>query len=85
MVKRKKSQKIPTQQPKTTKFLDINFAFAVAMVNTGQGFLQLNEVSAVLNIPYNMSNNGYQKYHNHVTKFGLALQLQFSLKLLLKV
>jgi len=37
------------------------------VVNTGQGFSQLDTFTAFLNMP-NMSNPSYQKYHNNVKK-----------------
>lgn len=45
----------------------INTAVVTAVVNTGQGFSQLDTFTAVLNMP-NMSNPSYQKYHNDVKK-----------------
>jgi len=45
----------------------INTAVVTAVVNTGQGFFQLDTFTAVLNMP-NMSNPSYQKYQNDVKK-----------------
>lgn len=45
----------------------INTAVVTAVVNTGQGFSQLDTFTAFLNMP-NMSNPSYQKYHNNVKK-----------------
>lgn len=58
-------EKIHTDNPQISKCLDINSAFTTAMINTGQGYSQLEEISAVLNMPC-ISNKIYQKYHYKV-------------------
>jgi len=41
-------------------------AFTTSVINTGQGFTQLQELSSVLNMPC-MANKLYQKCHNKIS------------------
>lgn len=47
--------------------LSINAAIVTAVVNTGQGFSNLEQFSAILDMPC-MSNRTYQKYHEYIAK-----------------
>lgn len=47
--------------------MPVNSAMVAAIVNTGQGYTQLDTFSAFLNMP-NMSNPLYQKIHNDLIK-----------------
>jgi hypothetical protein len=51
-----------------TVLMDVNTAAVTAMVNSGQGFAQLEIFSALLNMP-NMSNKLYQKMHEKIERF----------------
>lgn len=53
---------IYSEPPNVKESLSINAAIVTATVNTGQGFSNLEQFSAVLNMPC-MSNKTYQKYH----------------------
>jgi len=44
------------------KDFDINMAITSAVINTGQGYSQLDEFTAVLDMPC-YANSSYQKYH----------------------
>lgn len=58
------NENIYNEDPKT-KDLNINMAMVTAMVNVGQGFSQMDEICATLNMP-NMCNRTYQNVHNDV-------------------
>lgn len=58
---------IYSEPPNVKESLSINAAIVTATVNTGQGFSNLEQFSAVLNMPC-MSNKTYQKYHEYVAK-----------------
>lgn len=45
----------------------LNSSIVAGIVNTGQGYTQLDTFSAFLNMP-NMSNSSYQKIHNDLIK-----------------
>lgn len=62
-----KKVEIITSELKSSTSMCINTAVVTAIVNTGQGFSQLDSFTAFLNMP-NMSNPSYQKYHNNITK-----------------
>lgn len=47
--------------------ININMAIVSSIVNTGQGYSQLEEYSATMNMP-NMSNKLYQNYHYSIYK-----------------
>lgn len=47
--------------------MNINTAIVTATINTGQGFTQLDTMTAFLNMP-SMSNSTYQKIHLNVLK-----------------
>jgi len=58
---------IISNEPKTTDIsLSINTAIVMATINSGQGFAQLDTMSAFLNMP-SMSNMTYQKLHLDVS------------------
>ncbi|CAI6372565.1 unnamed protein product [Macrosiphum euphorbiae] len=48
--------------------MDVNTAAVTASVNSGQGYVQLEILSALLNMP-SMSNKLYQKIHEKVEQF----------------
>ncbi|CAI6367305.1 unnamed protein product [Macrosiphum euphorbiae] len=58
------NENIHNEDPKTND-LNINMAMVTAMVNVGQGFSQMDEICATLNMP-NMCNRTYQNVHNDV-------------------
>lgn len=58
------TEKVFNEDPKT-KNVNINMAMVTAMVNVGQGFSQMEEIFATLNMP-NMCNRTYQNVHNNV-------------------
>lgn len=47
--------------------MSINAAIVTAIVNTGQGFTNLEQFSSILDMPC-MSNKTYQKYHQFLSK-----------------
>lgn len=55
---------IESENPNTL-LMDVNKAFVTALVNSDQGFAQLDIITALLNMP-NMSNKLYQKVHEKV-------------------
>lgn len=59
-------EKIFTENPQNSKNLDVNIAYTTGVINTGQGFTQLQEISSVLNMPC-MANTLYQKCHNKIS------------------
>lgn len=56
----KKEIQIITIENRNIAFMPVNSAMVAAIVNTGQGYSQLDTFSAFLNMP-NMSNPLYQK------------------------
>lgn len=56
-----------TNECKNTSTMSVNTATVTAVINTGQGFAQLETMSAFLNMPC-MSNPTYQKIHNDILK-----------------
>lgn len=63
----RKKEVIESEDP-STSLMDINTAAVTAAINSGQGFVQLEIFSALLNMP-NMCNKLYQKLHEKVKKF----------------
>lgn len=55
--------------------MPVNTAIVTAVVNTGQGFSQLDTMAAFLNMP-SMSNHTYQKVHNNVLKHTEVVALE---------
>lgn len=49
------------------KNINVNMAMVSSVVNTGQGYSQLEKFSATMNMP-NMSNKLYQEFHNDIFK-----------------
>lgn len=62
-----KQEVIESENPNSS-LMDVNTATVTAIVNSGQGFAQLETFSAILNMP-NMCNKMYQKVHDGVNKF----------------
>ena len=62
-----KHEVIESENPNSS-LMDVNTATVTAIVNSGQGFAQLETVSAIMNMP-NMCNKLYQKLHEDVHKF----------------
>lgn len=59
---------IISNKPLTSQMLmNVNTAIVTATINTGQGFTQLDTMTALLNMP-SMSNSTYQKIHLNVLK-----------------
>jgi len=48
--------------------INVNMAIVSSIVNTGQGYSQLEEFSATMNMP-NMSNKLYQNSHNSIYRY----------------
>lgn len=63
----RKQEIIESEDPSLSS-MDVNTAAVTALVNSGQGYVQLEIFSALLNMP-NMSNKLYQKIHEKVEKF----------------
>jgi len=63
----RKNEVIESENP-SSSFMDVNTATVTAVVNSGQGFGQLETFSAIMNMP-NMSNKLYQKLHENVHEF----------------
>lgn len=59
---------IESENPNTS-LMDVNTASVTALVNSGQGYAQLDIFTALLNMP-NMSNKMYQKLHGKVDNFA---------------
>jgi len=57
-------ENIYSEDPNRTG-LDVNMAITSANINTGQGYSQLEEFTAILDMPC-YANNSYQKYHEKV-------------------
>lgn len=64
----RKQEIIESEDPSIISLMDVNTAAVTALVNSGQGYVQLEIFSALLNMP-NMSNKLYQKIHEKVEKF----------------
>lgn len=62
-----KNEVIESENP-SSSLMDVNTATVTAVVNSGQGFGQLETFSAIMNMP-NMCNKLYQKLHEDVHKF----------------
>lgn len=58
---------IESENPNSS-LMNVNTATVTAVVNTGQGFTQLETFSAIMNMP-SMCNKLYQKLHENVYKF----------------
>jgi len=54
--------------------MDVNTATVTAVINSGQGFAQLETFSAIMNMPH-MGNKLYQKLYEDVHKFTSIKQL----------
>ena len=61
----RKKEIIYSEPPILNDKLTVNAAAVTAMLNTGQGYSQLDQFSAILDMPC-MSNNTYQKEHEFV-------------------
>lgn len=61
-------KEVVESENQNTTLMDVNTAAVTAMVNSGQGFAQLEIFSALLNMP-NMSNKLYQKMHETIEHF----------------
>jgi len=59
----------------TNGLLTINMAVVSSAVNTGQGYSQLQQFSAILNMPC-MSNPLYQKCHEKVSSYTESVALE---------
>lgn len=62
-----KHEVIESENPNST-LMNVNTATVTAVVNSGQGFTQLETFSAIMNMP-SMCNKLYQKLHEDVHKF----------------
>ncbi|KAF0750107.1 YqaJ domain-containing protein [Aphis craccivora] len=51
---------VDIENPLNSKNLDVNMVFTTGVINTSQGFTQLQEISSLLNMPC-MANILYQK------------------------
>lgn len=63
-----KHEVIESENPNSS-LMDVNTATVTAIVNSRQGFAQLETFSAIMNMP-NMCNKLYQKLHEDVHKFS---------------
>lgn len=63
----RKQEIIESEDPSMSS-MDVNTAAVTASVNSGQGYIQLEIFSALLNMP-SMSNKLYQKIHEKVEQF----------------
>jgi len=63
----RKQEIIESEDPSMSS-MDVNTAAVTASVNSGQGYVQLETFSALLNMP-SMSNKLYQKIHEKVEQF----------------
>lgn len=62
-----KEEVIESENPNSS-LMNVNTATVMAVVNSGQGFTQLETFSAIMNMP-SMSNKLYQNLHEDVHKF----------------
>lgn len=58
---------IITSEPENSSSIGVNTAIVMSIINTGQGYGQLEQISGILNMP-NMSNKKYQKEHEVVER-----------------
>lgn len=70
----KKKESIYSENP-TDSIININMAVVSAVVNTGQGYIQLEEFAATLNMPM-MSNRKYQELHTSVFNYTHKIALE---------
>ncbi|KAL4105323.1 hypothetical protein QTP88_020571 [Uroleucon formosanum] len=63
----RKNEIIESENPNSS-LMDVNTTTVTVIVNSGQGFAQLETFSAIMNMP-NMCNKLYQKLHEDVYKF----------------
>lgn len=68
-------KEIISTEPPNNSLLSINLAIVSAVVNTGQGHSQLQQFSAILNMPC-LSNPFYQKLHEKVGKHFETVALE---------
>lgn len=61
----RKKEIIYSEPPNANEKLSVNTAIVTAVLNTGQGYSQLNQFSAILDMPC-MSNHKYQRQHEFV-------------------
>lgn len=57
-----------SSEPENTSTIKINTAIVSSVVNTGQGYAQLEQFSAILNMPC-MTNTTYQKEHEIISGY----------------
>lgn len=69
-----KNENIHSENP-SDSIININMAIVSAVVNTGQGYTQLEEFSATLNMPI-MSNRMYQEVHTSVFNYTHKMALE---------
>ncbi|KAL5238353.1 hypothetical protein ACI65C_005763 [Semiaphis heraclei] len=69
-----KKEKIYSENP-SDNIININMAVVSAVVNTGQGYTQLEEFAATLNMPM-MSNRKYQELHTSVFNYTHKIALE---------
>lgn len=63
---------IITSEPESSPTsIGVNTAIVMSLINTGQGYGQLEQISGILNMP-NMSNKKYQKEHVLVERYTEA-------------
>lgn len=73
-----KKENIYSEDP-SDSIIDINMAVVSAIVNTGQGYTQLEEFAATLNMPM-MSNRKYQEVHTSVFNYTHQIALDGMIK-----
>lgn len=61
------TQEIVKSENPDSQIVNVNMAMVSSIVNIGQGYSQLEEFSATMNMP-NMSNKLYQDFHNNIFK-----------------
>lgn len=61
------AQEIVKSENPDSQIVDVNMAMVSSIVNIGQGYSQLEEFSATMNMP-NMSYKCYQDFHNNIFK-----------------
>lgn len=62
---------IESEDPCNKSSMSVNLAAVTGAINSGQGYSQLDILTAVMNMP-NMSNHLYQKLHGEVDDFTKA-------------
>lgn len=63
----KKKETIYSESPNLKESMSVNNAIVTATINTGQGYSNLEQFSAILDMPC-MSNKTYQKHHEYIAK-----------------